>query len=193
VVVLEYVFNDIDYLRGVTQRIDFLEQPRTVVERLHPIRLAFFNFYGVQELVARTWGMIRSRQSTNADAYSDSALVDRHLADVARLLDLAGRRGANVYLLPVDPTVVLGGRQEERYRAFVRMAGRHGMPVVPVDSAFATYSPSELRVNRLDWHPSVTANRLAAEILARTIAQHWTGERGCAGSRGRGTTGASGT
>jgi lysophospholipase L1-like esterase len=173
VVILVYVFNDIDYLYPVTKRTVLTEAPETAWQRVHPVRLLFRNSFLFQELYVRLRALRSSLPGTQreSDPYADSTLVQRHLRDVARFVDKAGQGGAVVGIVPFDPTVAQSPAARTRYESFVGRAIAAGLPVWRVDSAFDGFSLSQLRVNRLDGHPNAVANQVVAARIERYIVQ----------------------
>lgn len=180
IVILVYVFNDIDYLRPVTERTVVTEAPRTLLQRLHPARVLFTNSYLYQELYVRV-RLLAWRRTARAgrlgDAYADSVLIDRHLADLARFVSLARGGGAVVGIVPFDHAVTLGPAFRDRYDTFVRRARAAGLPVWPVGAAFARHEFSQLTVNGLDGHPNGLAEGLAAEAVVGPLIAALGGER----------------
>lgn len=172
VVVLVYVFNDIDYLRPVTERTVLTEAPRTLFQRLHPVRLLFKNSYLFQELYvrARQLGWRRATQAGEVvDPYADSALLARHLDDLSRFVALARQTGAVVGIVPFDHAVTLSAAIRRRYTTFVTRARTGGLPIWSLDGAFDGVGFSQLTVNSLDGHPNGLANRLAAEAVVEQV------------------------
>ncbi len=171
VVVLLYVFNDMDYLVPITPRPAFLEAPTGILARIRPTRLLFLNSFLYQELFVR-WRHIRvafSKGGDEHDPYSDSTLVARHLEDVCAFVRLAASRGAVVGVVPFDVATQLSAFFRRRMATFTREAERAGIPVWSIDSAFAGHSYASLVVNSLDGHPSALANHLAAGALLRRL------------------------
>jgi hypothetical protein len=172
VVILEYVFNDIDYLRPVTTRTGLTEAPETVLQRVHPLRLLFKNSFLFQEVYVRiraiSWSL--GRWDPRDDAYADTSVVRIHLADLARFVTTAVTAGAIVGIVPVDPSVVGSRGARRRYESFVDRALAGGLPIWRMDSAFHGFTMTQLAVNRLDGHPNELANRLlATAILPRVL------------------------
>lgn len=89
-VVLVYVFNDIDYLRPVTRRSILAPSSNSLASTLHPGRVLFINSYMFQELYVRLRQMsFRLAEPEADDTYSDSALLARHLDDLSGFVDAA--------------------------------------------------------------------------------------------------------
>ena len=168
VVILLYVFNDIDYLRPVTARDSLAEAPRGWWGRVQPLRVLFKNSYLVQEIYVRL-RLVRLRARSNsgdaADPYSDTTAVRKHLADLTRFVTLSRSRGAIVAIVPFDIGVAQEPRLQERYRTFVERAHRAGLPVWSLAGVFEGREFRSLTVNRLDGHPNTFANELVAEAI----------------------------
>ncbi len=170
-VLLLYVFNDIDYLAPVTSRTILTEHQTSILGRLHPARILFLNFYLFQEL------FVRARMASYAlsdevnppkSPYSDDAILERHLDDLTRFVELASKDGTPVWITPFD---ISGGEHfASRYARFQERALARELPVLSLAEAFKGHDRTTLRVNRLDGHPNGLANRLAAEAIAAQIA-----------------------
>ena len=159
-VVLIYVFNDIDYLVPVTSRPTFLGS------RISVVGLLFTNSYLFQELVVRirqAWYAMASRGGDDGqdhyDPYKDEELLQAHLDDLGRFVAIAAEGGRHVRILPFD--LQIGPASFARYQDFVRLAASSGLPVCSIGGAFEGISPEQLRVNNLDGHPNANANRIA--------------------------------
>jgi hypothetical protein len=169
-VVLLYVFNDIDYLAQVTPRSGIMGQGG-LLQKLHPVRLLFLNSYLFQELYVR-WRKVAFGLGANAqppDPYRDDSLIARHMEDLARFVSVASAAGAGAVVVPFDNQVGAGEQPRSRYDAFVRRAEALGVPVCGIAAAFANRDSAELRVNSLDGHPNELANRLAAEAAVSCL------------------------
>jgi hypothetical protein len=173
VIILLYVFNDIDYLAPVTPRAGVLtEAPRSLAERLHPVRLLFHNSFLFQETVVVTrlaFERARGEDRVVHDPYRDSSLVEQHLRDVAAFVALAGVNSAVVRVVPMDVGVATGGYSRSRYAGFVAAATRQGLPVVSLEHTFDGQPASTLTVNWYDRHPNARADALAATSIARHL------------------------
>ncbi|HJU66021.1 MAG TPA: SGNH/GDSL hydrolase family protein [Gemmatimonadaceae bacterium] len=173
VVVLVYVFNDIDYLsvaRGalpLTTRNVLSEAPRNLLDRLHPLRLLYWNSYLVQELYVRLralrWRFMRSDPSR--DLYADSSALATHVRDLAQLAAEARAGGAVLGIVPFEPAVVYRDDVRRRYDRFVAAARRGGLLVWSLRDAFGARDHSSLVLSSLDAHPNELAHRLAAEAV----------------------------
>jgi hypothetical protein len=169
VLILLYVFNDIDYLRRVTPRGP-LTDPGSMLGRLHPLRLLFLNSYLVQEIYIRLRHLPFFTGQTVDDPYRDPELVARHVADVERLMGEA--RGVPVPLLvPFDIAPATDPALRDRYDHFVCRLLAANLPVVSVRDAFLGHELGQLTVNPFDAHPNGLANQLLADQLAPLIVQ----------------------
>ena len=155
VVILLYVFNDADYLAGgersatadsgvraVTQRSSIFEQPQSVLGRLEPARVLYWNSFLFQELYAR-WRLMqfrfrpRRRRGQGRDVYRTPSLLQRHLGRSRALR--AHRpipRMRVVAIVPIDPGVASEASLRDRYRTFTDAAERAGLPVWSIMSAY---------------------------------------------------------
>lgn len=170
IVILLYVFNDIDYLRSVTPRRGQSETPQSVVERLHPVRVLFKNFFLFQEAYVRARLHFYSSQYSD-DPYEDMGAMNVHMNDISRFVSIAGEAGASVAVVPFEIGVIENEGIRSRYDKFVRRCVDHGIPVWPIKTdAFAGYDIQQLSVNVLDRHPNELANRLAAQAVFNEFA-----------------------
>jgi len=172
IVILIYVFNDMDYL---AKRFSFpppdrpvvFDAPHGSVARLHPLRLAFWNSFLFQELYARARlvnvQFYGGRNSDPFARYRDTAAVRTHLADIARFVSTARASGAAVAIVPFDPTTAADSLARDRYSRFVNALRSAEFPVWSLEGLFDGKNLSEVTVNRLDPHPNGYANRLAVE------------------------------
>jgi hypothetical protein len=172
-VLLVYVFNDVDYLVRVSAWTVLAEHQSGIVGRIHPARLLFLNSYLFQEIFVRgrmaIYGM--SDEFTPIEnAYADEVVVDRHLDDLERFVELASSEMVPVWIAPFDVNASDGGHFAARYEHFRERALARGLPVLNLGRAFDGYDRALLRVNSLDGHPNALANRLAAESLVAPIA-----------------------
>lgn len=175
IVVLLYVFNDIDYLRPVTQRTIVSESPRRVADRIHPARLLYRNSFLFQEVYQRVRiarAQLRPAPATH-DPYSDSTVVAQHLNDLTRFVERASSRGAVVTIVPIDIAVAADTAFRRRHDEFVGRARAHGLPVMPVADTFTKIEFSRLAVNSLDSHPNELAHGLAAEAAGAQLLSVW--------------------
>ena len=169
VVLLIYVFNDIDYLFPVTPRDSPSDQSSWA--RFYPQWLLYRNSYLFQEVFVHLRKIsYRIRRDQRPDPYRDASLVSRHLADVARFVAIAAQSGATVRVVPFDTTTVLDPRARTRYLEFVHQALAHGIPVCSLEKAFDGSAYHDLTVNALDGHPNEKANLLAADAVAECLS-----------------------
>ena len=157
VVVLLYIFNDIDYLVRVT--------PDWKASRYSPVGVLYSNsqlFQQVYMLFKRVTGV----RIDDVAVYEDDKLVSRHLVDVKRFVTLATDHGASVFVVPIDASVARSGGLRPGHRNFVRLAEKAGIPLVPALDVFKGAEYSGLTVNWLDLHPNERAYRIAASRVA---------------------------
>jgi hypothetical protein len=176
IVLLEYVFNDIDYLRPVTPRSALTEAPQGLAQRLHPLRVLFWNFFLAQEVYVRARALYWSlgQAPLRDDPYDNAGLLRIHLQDLTHFVAQAQNGGAFAGIVPVDVNVVGSVVARRRYESFVRQALAVGLPVWRVDSAFSGLKLRQLAVNRLDHHPNELANRLIArETWPKVVNALW--------------------
>lgn len=162
-VILVYVFNDMDYLAPqISPRL-------SSAERFYPWWIAYRNSYLAQEVMLRLriiyywfWG------GGAADPYLDENLLSRHLQDVSRLVSLAGSNGAVVRVAPFeyDPSP----RIARRYQFFVQHAEAAGIPLCSLQNSFHGRSLRRLTVNSLDGHPNELANQLATQSVVDCLS-----------------------
>lgn len=164
IVILLYVFNDIDYLSAVTPRSDL---------PFFSIRsILYKNLYLFQEMYFRLRLLkIRFQEDSgnNPDPYEDSTLVLRHLEDISKFVEIAEMGGASVWVVPFDIAVVSEDKRLARYERFVSQAKGLEIPVLPIDPEYNGFQFSQLVVNKFDAHPNERANRIAAEGVAKII------------------------
>jgi hypothetical protein len=178
-VILLYVFNDIDYLsaahgtKPITQRNVLSEAPRNFVERLHPLRLLYWNSYLAQGLYVRlralSWRF--TPYSPSRDLYTDSAALATHVRDLSGLVSGARARGTAMAIVPFEPAVVHDENVRRRHELFVNAARREGLLVWSLRDAFGTREHSSLIVSSLDTHPNELAHALAAQAVLREALQ----------------------
>ena len=165
-VILLYVFNDIDYLRQVTYRSALTEHPQGLADRLYPLRILLVNSFAFQELFARYRQLpFVLEAQERSDPYTDAASVNRHLQDLGTFVAAARKAGAAVVILPFDVSVAVSDHYRERYRRFVAQLAAAGLPVWPAAEVFEGHSFDSLTVGQLDRHPSAFANALLADAI----------------------------
>lgn len=173
VVVLVYVFNDIDYLRAVIPRPGVSEAPRGILQRLHPVRLLYINSFLFQQVYVRLRALASHRGTAKLrldDPYLDRSLLSRHMQDLARFIEIARASGAAALIVPFDIGVTADAGLRRRYQTFIAAARAMEIPVIELDAAFAGEEFARLSINVLDRHPNELANRIAADAVAPTIA-----------------------
>lgn len=177
-VILLYVFNDIDYLAMVTPREGQSERPRSLWEHVDPIRLLYRNLYLFQEMYIRArqldvsaWVFAQREKAQPQDPYWNQAFLAQHLQDVSKLVNLAAEAAAKMVIVPFDVAITEHQGLQQRYGHFVNQAVMAGIPTWPASGAFTGYTFDQLTVNRLDRHPNELANRLLAEFVSdRAVA-----------------------
>ena len=169
-VILLYVFNDIDYLIPVTRRLRAAEHPQTLGDRLHPLRVAMANSFLAQEIYVR-WPNRRPTSAPPApDPYSDSSVLSMHLDDVSEFGRRIASEGVPWLIVPFDVSVANAPSRRQRYARFVDALSQRSLPVWSLLTAFDGRTVQELVINKYDGHPSATANRLAAmSVLGRAV------------------------
>jgi hypothetical protein len=168
IVILLYVFNDIDYIKHITPRGAITDLESSRFGRLHPARVLFLNSYAFQETYARLRHFNPTSNSLT-DPYADTTALDTHLQDVKRFAATAMESGALTGVVPFDVKVALGGALQERYDTFVRRATAAGITVWPIDSIFQDQNYRSLIVNALDHHPNERSQEAAALQLATRL------------------------
>lgn len=169
-VVLLYVFNDMDYLADITPRPMVAKSPKSIADRLNPLRLVFTNSYLFQELYARTHA---TSQQSQLRAYDDSALVRRHLADLTRFVAIADGAGAAMAIVPIDMGTSIDTATLRRYEGFVRAGKAAGLPFISISHAFDGFPIASITVGSLDGHPNARAYHIAAAAAAPELINRW--------------------
>jgi hypothetical protein len=179
--VLLYVFNDVDYLVSLTPRNVVSEAPTNVFARLHPLRVAFQNSYLFQELYvrARLIGFRLGPTPTRSDPYADPGVLGRHLDDLALFVARAERAGTDVVVVPYDIGIAAQPDTSARYSRFLAAGRERQLPFCDLANAFRGRTFAELAVNVLDAHPNALANRLAARAALGCVLE--TPEAGASG------------
>ena len=176
IVILLYVFNDMDYLasrfpfRPLRRPVVF-ETPHGIAQRVHPARIAYWNSFLFQELYARARLLSvrlgdRRRDTDPFAPYRDTAAVRTHVADLARFVSMAQASGANAVIVPLDPMTATDDRARDRYARFVNLVRSANLPIWSLEGVFEGRSLADITVNRLDGHPNALANRLASERVS---------------------------
>lgn len=168
VVVLAYVFNDIEHLRPRAVHPAF--HPPSALGRFSAHRLLMLNSHLFDQILLR-YRASRSRRNAIAvdqglSAYSDGEVLRRHVDLLVRFVERTRARGVAFRLVPFDVAVRAGPAYEERYHRFVRAAVERGIPVWSLDGLFDALPYEALTVNGWDHHPNERAHRLVGEFLA---------------------------
>jgi hypothetical protein len=176
IVVLLYVFNDMEYLANrfsfqPERRPAVFEAPHGIAGRLHPVRLMYWNSFLFQEMYARVrlLGLTLRGGADGGDPfipYRDTAAVGSHIADLKRFVSLAQGSGAAAVIVPFDPLTANDERARDRYSRFVNSVRTANLPVWSLEGLFDGRRLSEITVNKLDVHPNAFANHLAAERVS---------------------------
>jgi hypothetical protein len=167
-ILLVYVFNDIDYLGRIIERAAVFRN-ESLIQRLEPRRVLYMNSYLFQEIYTR-WRRIRhSILATERDPYNDPVLLRRHIVDLHRFVSLARELAPDVCIVPYDHQVAENEAAKTRYRKFVGQVAAAGLPVCSLLETFAGLKRADLQVSALDGHPNAEANRLAAISIAACL------------------------
>ena len=162
VVILLYVFNDIDYLFPVT--------PRKKLSAL--TRFLFRNSYLFQEVYLRV-NRIKSKyfaeEKISSDPYLDHSILKHHLQDISKFVKLASQHGAFVRVIPFAIDIMFEDSLRDRYQTFLEKCKASNIPVWSIENVFDDFQFSQLVVNDMDAHPNELANRVAAEEIAKLL------------------------
>ncbi|MGB2887246.1 MAG: SGNH/GDSL hydrolase family protein [Candidatus Acidiferrales bacterium] len=167
VVLLIYVFNDMNYLLPATPEDETIFKPGG---KFHPVMILFRNSFLFQELYL--YYHIVYWRLTGADfgkEYEDAQLLSRHLQDVARFVSIARQAGANVWVIPFSIRIVHSPQWLHRYRTFVDQARAHSIPVCSLEKSFDGFTYRQLNINMFDGHPNERANLLATKAVAECL------------------------
>lgn len=177
VILLLYVFNDIDYLESAIP--DQFRAHQSQPGRLHPQSILFRNSYLFQESLVRLRALYYSHGTLRASfgelgpeypyAYPD--LVARHLKDLTKFVQSARQSGAMVGIVPFEIDVLLGGPHAERYERFILQAHEQGLPIWEVTDSLRGRHWRDLTLNQFDPHPNELANQLAATSVAQYLVR----------------------
>lgn len=157
-VVLLYVFNDIDYLHRVT--------PDWKASRYSPVGVLYSNSHLFQQVYMLFRRAVGGGGPDGVKAYEDDQLVSRHLVDIKRFVTLASDHGASVFVVPIDVSVARSGGPRPGHRNFVRLADKAEIPLISALEVFKGAEYNELIVNWLDHHPNERAIRIVAAHVA---------------------------
>jgi hypothetical protein len=172
-VVILYVFNDIDYLSSVTPREGQSEAPKSLLDYVDPARMAFRNSYLFQEFYVRMRLMLYSAGRSNNsryDPYADKELMAKHFKDLSLLISRASESGAMAVVVPFEVSINADSNVRTRYENFVTQGLAAGIPIWTAEHAFDGYALEQLTVNALDRHPNEFANDLLAEAVTKQFS-----------------------
>ncbi|MDP2645966.1 MAG: SGNH/GDSL hydrolase family protein [Desulfobacterales bacterium] len=165
IVILLYVFNDMDYIVPITQRSSY----EKLSSRFNVMGLLYRNFYLFQELflrlrlaIYRTGGNAQNQK----DPYDNRELLSRHFKDLCKFVQVARQAGSLVRVVPIDTSVIIDSSHRRRYEHFFNDAMDFGIPIWSLGNTFDGYQFPQLRVNIYDGHPNELANSIAAEVIA---------------------------
>jgi hypothetical protein len=169
-VVLLYVFNDLEYLSDDEPLALANRQPaRTVLANSYLANLAHerlrLAWYGIKGYRGPAFGY----GELLANPYRQPEILRRHLEDVRAFVEMGRRHGSAVEVVPFDPDVKLSGVAAERYQHFIQGAREFGIPIVDPADALKRHRYDQLILNPLDRHPSAFANRVVAEFVAARL------------------------
>jgi hypothetical protein len=156
-VVLLYVFNDIEYLHPVV--------PDLRASKYSPLGVLYSNSYLFQQIYMLFIRASAAGQADPVTVYEDDQLVSRHVADIKRFVALAEDNGARAFVVPVDPSTARPGGPRPGHRNFVRLAEQAGVPIISTLELFKGVEYTELIVNWLDRHPNERAIGIASASL----------------------------
>ena len=169
VIILLYVFNDIDYLSPVTLRSGLSEASGSLLERIDPRRIVFKNSFLFQEVYVRL-RLISFNPSSNQamvkDGYLDDEVLQAHMRDLQTFHSLAASSGVIAAIIPFEIGTMANPVSAQRHDRFVAAGIQAGLPIWSVSpQAFSGHRFDELTVNDLDRHPNVLANQLLANSV----------------------------
>lgn len=168
IVLLEYVFNDADYLTA-RQYGDPMAAVESFRQRVGPLRLAFHNSVLVQQLYVRVRALTAMRDVNEMESpYDRPELLRRHLDDLALLGRIADSSSTRLVVVPVNPAVVADSAMLARYVRVVQAMHGH-VEVISTAEAFQGVPFDRLTVNALDRHPSPEANSRVALVVASRL------------------------
>jgi hypothetical protein len=174
-VLLLYVFNDIDYLQSADRPTAVFGEPGSWSGRLHPLRVAFKNSFLAQQVyihARHVYWKAMPRSALPPDPYESRENLQKHSADLARFVALARAAGADVRLAPFDPMSALRDAADAR-RRFIESLVAADLPVWPLSGVFEGVPYSDLITSDMDHHPNERANELVAAALADLIERLW--------------------
>lgn len=167
IVILLYYFNDIDYLKPVTKRLDVFSS------RFGLSSLFFKNFYIFQEGYMR-WQNLKiyiGRESANnqISPYYDDEVLNQHIKDISKFVEIAKESNAKVFIVPFDIAIIADSMFVNRYHHFVSQAVEFGLPVLSIDTDYNGIEFKDLIVNKFDSHPNEQAHKITAEVAAELL------------------------
>lgn len=181
VVVLIYIFNDIDYLIPSQAKtsllrnsfVRFLWRNSYLFQELFMrIRVIYYRFRPVTRLSGNPSAPIAaSGELTDAEfaAYANPGLMSRHMADVARFVSISQQAGAQVLVVPYDLAVTIQANAQVRYTEFLRQTVANHVPTCSLEHTWEGHSFRELTLNPRDGHPNEGSIRLAADAISKCM------------------------
>jgi hypothetical protein len=180
VVVLIYVFNDIDYLLPQQAKttllknslVRFFWQNSYLFQELFMrIRVVYYRFRPVRVTGNRSAPIAAFGELTDAEfaAYANPVLMSRHVGDVARFVGIAQQAGAQVLVVPYDLAVTLEPNAQIRYKEFLRQTQANGIPTCSLEHTWEGHSFRELTLSSMDGHPNEGSIRLAADAITQCM------------------------
>jgi hypothetical protein len=177
IVVLIYIFNDIDYLvphkSGLpllrNRFVRFLWQNSYLFQELFArIRIVYYRYHQVGSSAA---SVAASGELTDAEfaAYANPSLMSRHLADIARFVSIGQQGGARVLVVPYDLAVTLQQNARDRYKDFLRQTQSVGIPICSLEHTWEGHTFRELTVSSTDGHPNEGSIRMAADVIYKCL------------------------
>lgn len=172
IVVLIYIFNDIDYL--------IPPRPVNALWRNRFLRFCWSNSYLFQGLYLRlrtifyrfghsfSGSSLVSDDLTEAEfaAYNNPETMARHLTDLAHFAEIARGAGAKVLIAPFDFAVMVQPSAVARYENFVRQVSLRGIPICSLEHEWDGFTLRDLTVSPADGHPNEKADRMASRAIA---------------------------
>lgn len=178
-VILIYIFNDVDYLIPEQVKV----QATTL---LHPfVRFLWQNSYLFQELFTRSRIIYYRYRRVGSSAaqvaasneltdfefaiYANPPLMSRHLADIARFVSIGQQGGARVLLVPYDLAVTVQQNARDRYKDFLRQTKSLGIPTCSLEHTWEGHTFRELTLSSTDGHPNEGSIRMAADAISKCL------------------------
>lgn len=163
-VLLIYVFNDMDYL------LPKQPQQETIFQRddeFDPFMVLFRNSFLFQQLYM-DWKLLYWRIASPdfGQEYQNPRLLARHMLDVRRFVQIATQAGAKALVIPFSIRITASAAWRTRYALFLKQARADGIPVCSLANAFNGYDYGQLDVSEFDGHPNALANALATKVVA---------------------------